>query len=357
MLIAHKDSKVINQTMKILIDLNHPAHFHYCKNFIRRSQAIGHEVCITTRERYPLIELLNQEGFEYINRGKGATKILSKIAYLFTGNFQVLKAALKFKPDCFIAFNSPYAIYIGWLLRKPAYLFDDTDHAKLDHFVTFPFATKIFTPKCYRREIGEKQIRFNSYLELAYLHPKYFIPKESVLNDLKINPGEKFIIFRFVAWQASHDVGHNGISLENKIKAAKEFSKYGRVIITSEEELPKELKQYQATIEPHKMHDAMYYASLLMGESATMASEAAMLGTPSIFIDNDGRGYTDELEEKYGLVFNFTESITDQTNAIDTGIDILNEDKKIYQKRREVLLSEKESLTDFMLKSLLKRIN
>ena len=131
------------------------------------------------------------------------------------------------------------------------------------------------------------------------------------------------------------------------------MAKYGKVIITSEEKLPEELEQYQTTIEPHKMHDALYFASLLMGESATMASEAAMLGTPSIFLDNDGRGYTDELEEKYGLVFNYTESNEDQLKAIYKGIEILNKGKEIYQKRREVLLSEKDSLTEFMLSNVL----
>lgn len=339
--------------MRILFDLNHPAHFHYCKNFIKIAQEMGHFVCITSRDRYPLVELLRQEKFEYINRGKGAKKFLSKILYLFIGNYRVLKVALDFKPDCLVAFNSSYAIHVGWLLRKSAYLFDDTDHAKLDHAVTFPFATKIFTPACYRREIGKKQIRFNSFLELSYLHPNYFVPNKTVVNDLNIGTEERFVIFRFVSWQASHDVGHNGISLENKIKAVKEFSKYCRVVITSEDELPAELKQYKAIIEPHKMHDAIYYASLLIGESATMASEAAMLGTPSIFIDNDGRGYTDELELKYGLVFNFTESIEDQLKAIEKGIEILHEDKNIYIGRRNILIGEKEDTTQFMLREIL----
>jgi predicted glycosyltransferase len=185
------------------------------------------------------------------------------------------------------------------------------------------------------------------------LHPDYFVPNKDVLSDLKVNPGDKYIILRFVSWQAYHDVGHKGISLENKIKAVREFEEYGKVFITSEGNLPKDLEQYQVKIEPHNMHDAIYFASLLMGESATMASEAAMLGTPSIYLDDDGRGYTDELEKKYGLVFNFTESSEDQLKAINKGIEILNQDKNIYSKRREVLLSEKDSLTDFMLKNLL----
>ena len=57
------------------------------------------------------------------------------------------------------------------------------------------------------------------------------------------------------------------------------------------------------------MDDAIASASLLYGESATMASEAAVLGVPAIYLDNTGRCYTREEEEKYGLVFNFTEGV------------------------------------------------
>jgi uncharacterized protein len=54
------------------------------------------------------------------------------------------------------------------------------------------------------------------------------------------------------------------------------------------------------------IHHFLAFASLLVGESATMASECAVLGTPSFYISPIGRGYTDEQEKKYGLVFNFT---------------------------------------------------
>ena len=67
---------------------------------------------------------------------------------------------------------------------------------------------------------------------------------------------------------------------------------------------------------PEEMHTLLYYATLLYGESATMASEAAVLGTYAVYLDDVGRGYTDEEESKYGLVFNFTESIEDQANLL-----------------------------------------
>ena len=45
-----------------------------------------------------------------------------------------------------------------------------------------------------------------------------------VTDELGVTKDEKYVIIRFVAWNASHDLGHKGISIENKINAVKEFS-------------------------------------------------------------------------------------------------------------------------------------
>ena len=80
--------------------------------------------------------------------------------------------------------------------------------------------------------------------------------------------------------------------------------------------MPHDLERYRIHIPATRIHDALAYAALLYGESATMASECAVLGTPAIFLDDDGRGYTDEQEQLYGAVFNFTESLHDEQPAI-----------------------------------------
>ena len=69
--------------MKILIDIGHPAHVHYFKNFIWIMQKNGHEFCITARNKEVALELLDNYGLNYIERGKGANSILGKILYLF----------------------------------------------------------------------------------------------------------------------------------------------------------------------------------------------------------------------------------------------------------------------------------
>jgi predicted glycosyltransferase len=140
------------------------------------------------------------------------------------------------------------------------------------------------------------------------------------------------------------------MSLEKKRKAVEAFKKFANVFVSSEEPLPIDLKTYEIKIPPEKMHDVLFYAALIYGESATMASEGAVLGTPSIFVDRIGRGYTDELEQKYGLVFNFSNDLIDQERSITKGIELLKTQNKEnhWQIKRDALLSNSIDITAFM---------
>ncbi len=69
------------------------------------------------------------------------------------------------------------------------------------------------------------------------------------------------------------------------------------------------------------MHDVLCSASLFIGESATMASESVVLGTPAIYIDEVGRGYTDE-EDREGLLYMFRPD--QQDDAIAKAIEVVS---------------------------------
>jgi predicted glycosyltransferase len=269
-------------------------------------------------------------------------------------NFKLFRISLKFKPDLFLNFLHPYPSQVAKLLGKPSLVFSDTEHAKLHHRLTVPFATKIFTPQCYRIDLGEKHVRFQGYMELAYLHPRYFSPNKEILSILGVRENEKYVIVRFVSWEAAHDFGHSGMSLDNKRKAILEMSKYAKVFISAERQLPEDLESYRIKIPFDKIHDAIYYSALLFGESATMASEAAVLGTPSIFMDNDGRGYTDEEEAKYGLVFNFTEDEKNQCAAIEKAVYILKNENSYseFKNKRNKLLLDCLDTTEFIVEKV-----
>ena len=115
--------------------------------------------------------------------------------------------------------------------------------------------------------------------------------------------------------------------------------------------LTMELEKNKLTIKPEMIHYVLKNALLVLSESATMATEAAMVGTPSIFIDNNGRFYTKELEEKYGLVFNFTASPVDQERALNKGLELLqnNNLKEHFIIKRNKMLKDKIDVTAFMV--------
>lgn len=340
--------------MKILIDINHPAHVHYFRNFYKIMTEKGHQILVVSRNKEIEHQLLNYYKIAYVDRGKGKEGKIGKFIYMLYADLKLLAISIRFKPDVFLNFLHPYPSQVARLLGKTSMVFSDTEHATLHHKLTVPFANKIFTPSCYKIDLGPKQVRFESYMELCYLHPNYFTPNPLIFEFLGISPNQRFMIVRFVSWAAAHDFGHMGMSLKNKIKAVKDMSKYVKVFISSEKDLPEELQQYQIKIPVHLIHDALYYSSLFFGESATMASEAAVLGTTAIFLDNDGRGYTDEQEMNYGLVYNYTESIEDQEKAIEKALELLQKsDLEIESKiKREKLLSDKFDTTQFMVREL-----
>jgi len=337
--------------MRILIDINHPAHVHYFHNLYHILINNNHQVCITAKKKDITLKLLKNFDIPYYCTGKNKQTLIGKFLSIIKSDYIILKQSLKFKPDLFFSFFSLSASHIGTLLNKPVIAFSDTENAKLSIITTKPFTNVVLTPSCFTKNLGKKQIRFNGYMELCYLHPNYFIPDPSVLEILGVAKDEKYVIIRFVSWNASHDVGHSGLSLAMKHTIVRELSKYAKVFISSEGELPKDLKPYQIKIPPQKMHDALAFATLLYGESSTMASECACLGTPAFFIDNDGRGYTNEEEEKYGLVFNYSESFQDQKRSLRKALELLNTPnlKQEFQNRRQKMLADKIDVTAFMV--------
>ena len=215
--------------MKILIDIGHPAHVHYFKNFIKIMQKNGNLFLIIARDKEVTHRLLDSYSIQYINRGKGGNNLLKKLLYIPIADKKIFSEAKRFNPDIFLSFGSTYAGHVAFLLKKSHIVFDDTEHAGIEHFMYKPFATNILTPSCFLKNMGNKHIKFNSYMEQCYLNDHYFKPNENILDELGINSNEKYAIVRFVSWNANHDVGQKGLTFENKKELIAKLSKKMRV--------------------------------------------------------------------------------------------------------------------------------
>ena len=335
--------------MNILVDIGHPKHVHVFKNVIHELEKKGHNVEIFAKNKEVVFKLLDAYNLKYVSAGDYKKSILSKMFHYPIINAKLYNMAKKFNPDIFISKGSPHSAQISKLMGKPHIAFKDTEHANLTDQLTIPFTDLVCTPNCFKKKIKAKHIKFNGYYELSYLHPTYFEPNYDIIAKIGVNDIHNLIVIRVVSWNATHDINDKGFSdLQSLVSTLED---YGDVLISSEKKLDKNLEKYVVDVHPEDMHHLLYFAKLYVGESPTMATECAVLGTPAIFVSTSRRCYTDELDDKYGLVFNFSDSTNAQESALVKAIELLR-DKNIKQewaRKRDNMLSEKIDVTAFMV--------
>ena len=336
--------------MRILIDILHPAHVHFFHHFIRECERCGHWVLVTARKKEIATDLLDAYGHPYRVLSAMGRKKIDLVWELLLRNRALTEAALEFRPDAMLGIMGISIAAVGKKLGIPSYVFYDTENATVSNWLTYPRATEVITPRCYSKRVKGNHVTYGGYHELAYLHPQRFTPDPGIRKALGLAAGERFAIVRFVSWGASHDFFQRGFSPQGKLRLLDSLLRQARVFISSEGPLPVGLETLRLPIPPIQVHHAIAAADLLVGESATMASEAAVLGTPAIFCSPVGRGYTDEEEERYGLVKN----VKKEEEAIRAAGEILNgQDREAARRKRAEgrcrLLQENIDVTAWML--------
>lgn len=328
--------------MNIFVNISHPAHVHLFKNTISVLKKRGHTVIVGARNKEFCLQLLEAYGIDHIvltNKGLGIIGLLKELA---EQQFKIAKILRKNSIDLMLQMNGIFNAPVGKLFRIPTLAFSDTENDKLANRISFTLTKHVFLPSCFDHNIGgvwKNQILYPGYHELSYLSPKY------LKHELK--PENKYLV-RFVGWSAGHDIGEKSLTDDQKIEIVNILKRKGDVYISSEVPLPDEIEEYKYRIDSSKIHEFMAKCKMIVGESATMASEAACMGIPAVFISNTGRGYTTEQDKKYGLVkhyrLNQWEQII-QTLTSWTENDLFDE----WQKKRWVMLKDKMEVTDWLV--------
>lgn len=337
--------------MRIAFVIHTPGQEHFWHYPILILKERGNDVIVLARDYQSTCKLLHAHGIEFNIYGKAGSTSATKIMQLpahFMKSFNIIR---KFKPDI-IAGAGIIEAYNSLILRKPCIIFEDTELTPLLERLQWKFrASVILTPDAFRMDFGKKNVRFAGYKEIAYLHPNYFKPDSTIYDELKISRGEKFVVLRFNAFDAVHDIGRHGFTRVDQVRLVKELNKYTRVFISPEGLLSKELEEYRLSIPYERIHHALYYAQLLITDTQTMTTEAAILGTPVVrcnsFVGPDDMGNFVELEQKYGLIYSFRE--TDQ--AMHKAIELIQQQdlKEQWAKKQQKLLADKIDVTQFMV--------
>ncbi len=329
--------------MRILFDIVHPAHVHFFKHMIRGLEKKGHQTAIIAREKDVTLKLLDLYGFDYQTIGfSGSKNRFQQLQELVLRDIAILRMALKFKPDVILTRN-PAGVQVARLIGATGIFDTDDGLAAGIHFkAAAPFAHVITTPDSLPEDYGSKHIKYPGYKQTAYLHPNHFKPDPAVLDLLGVKPGEVFFIVRFVDMVAIHDVNESGLSIEAKSAIIDKLKHHGKVFISSEGKLPEKWSDMRFSIPPHFLHDAMAFAKMIVGDSQTMAAEAAVLGTPSLRVSTfSGRlGYLNELESRYGITISF------HPKDVELLFQKLDELLASPEKLNEMQLSHKRIIVD-----------
>jgi len=339
--------------MNIVIDIGHPAHVHLYRHFIKEMAENGHRIWVTVKNVAASKKLLEIFRIPFIEIGNKSDSLLGKALCQFKYNGILRK--LVNNHDIAVGMGTSITIaHVSRLSRMKSVVFDDDDDRVEPLFAHFahPFIDYLLSPDVLQgRRRKKATLYYPGYHELAYLHPRRFSPDPHVIEEIGVKPGESFFLLRFNAFKAHHDIGVSGLGIEEKRRLVRALSKKGKVFITMERDLEPEFEGFRLKVSPEKVHSLLYHATMFIGDSQTMTSEAAVLGTPAIRSNSFvGRiSYLEEEEHRYGLTFGFR---PDQKDAMFAKIDELlamKDLKEEWQRRRDKMLADKIDVTAFMV--------
>jgi uncharacterized protein len=334
--------------MRILIDILHPAHVHFFRNFHDEMVCRGHELCVTARAKDRSLDLLDQFGLPYHRLSDQRSGGVGMTVEMMQRTGRLLRLMGRFRPDVMTGIMGPSIALAGAVRRVPAVVFYDTEFATQTNWFVYPLAHSVCTPDCYQGKVRGTHRRYAGYHELAYLHPNRFRADPERLDAFGVSPDEPYSLVRFVSWQAVHDRREHGLAAAQKRRLVEILQSHGRVLVSSEAPLPSDLAPLEVSGPVHDIHHLMAHAQVVVGESATMSSEAAVLGVPAVFIATTGRGYTDDEEKRYGLVRHFTEEEYDR--ALGTIEELLAGSPRDFgHAARDRLLDDKIDVTQWMI--------
>ena len=341
--------------MKVCFDIQHPAHVHLFKHALWELQQAGHETLVLSRDKEMTVDLLDAYDIDHRVLSRRREGVGPAVFELGLREIRTIRAASSFDPDVFVSRMSTPAAHAARLLGARNVAITDTDLGSTPlgravHAVTLPFVDVL----CHSPGLDVPGYagdhRAVGFQELAYLHPDRFSPDRGALRAHGVDPDEPYYVLRLAGWDAYHDVGRHGIERVTLRELVSYLSAHGTVYVSAESDLPPDVDVEPLPTPPHRIHDLLAFADCYVGDSGTMSTEAAMLGTPAVRIASNV-GVDDErifrrLEE-YGLLASFgdgREAMRQVRELVDTETTALD-----WRQRRAAFLADATDVTAELL--------
>ncbi|WP_435102056.1 hypothetical protein [Halarchaeum sp. P4] len=337
--------------MRLAFFTNTPAHVHLYRNAVERLDDAGHDVRVFARDYGCTTALLDYHDLPYQLYGEVSHSQFSLARELPKHALRMYRAATAFDPDLVFGMGL-FATVTGRLTGTPSAIVVDSEPDPIDHAISGRLARSLVSPRAFRKDLGANHYRFQGFKECAYLHPEVFEADPSVREDLGLESDERFAIVRFNGFGAHHDVGESGIPAERRRDLLRRLGERATVLVSDEGgdlDLA-DLPARRFDVAPARLHDALAEADLLVADTQTVVTEAALLGTPAVrsnsFVGDDDMGNFHELADA-GLVRN----VADPERAVETAVSLLNdpETTERWAARRDDYVADLVNLTDVIV--------
>jgi predicted glycosyltransferase len=339
--------------MRCLVLTNTPAHVHTYKHAIHRLVELGHDVRVLAREYACTIDLCEYYDLPYERYGSHGTEryTVAKFARELPGQLATIgRQARQFEPDVVFG-RGPYAVWAGTVTDAETILVLDSEPGELAHTLSARYADLVLTPSSFRGSLGDAHHAFDGLKECAYLHPETFEPDPDVPEALDVEPDESYAIVRFNAFDAFHDVDQAGLTGDQQRELTRRLADVTTVFVSQEGEGfdPTTVDARSYDLHPGRIHDALAGASLLVAETGTMVTEAALLGTPAIGCGAFGDWEFGEFAalEAADLVV-VTETLSETVQAATSLLDDDDATDR-WRRRRDAFLADTVNLTDLLV--------
>lgn len=337
--------------MKVLFDMVHPADVLFFRKPIDILQKRGDDVIILSRHKDVTCELLDRFALPHrpvSTAGQGHVGLANE---LVTRQWRTWREARRTKPQLMIGLGGVAISHVGKLLGIPAISFYAADTAKLQTRITWPFISHLYVPDAYAGPTPEgRTTRFSGVKELSYFHPENFTSDDDLSRASGWDDSRPNFFVRTVSWRANHDIGKSGWSDDTLRTLLSALSQKGKVHLSSERELPRDLATYLYSGRKDHIHHIMSKCDLYVGESATMAHEACFLGVPAIYDGSDHPGTTRELADAGMLLALRQPGTVPLLNAVNEWIDPAV--RKRVKANRDAYISARPNLGQYIVEAI-----
>lgn len=288
--------------MRVLFDIGHPGHVHLFREARRLLIERGAEAVVVARDKEVTRALLEAYGIPHVAGSKKRDGWRRGIE-LFEWFRIVRREVRRHKVDVVASIGSPAGAWAAKTCGAIHLAFNDTETAREQRMLYLPPSARVYTPECLLADFGPKQVRYAGLHDLAYLRPERFTPDPSIRHDLGLSDGEEYVVLRFVSWQATHDWAREKTTSGGQRLLVDVASRDRRVFISAEGPLPDDLESLRLKIAPHRLHDVLAGAAAVIGDGSTTATEAAVLGAPSLYISSFAGAFgVVKFLERHGLL-------------------------------------------------------